>query len=255
MAIYHKFATVYDHMGADSFSTKMVAYCARLFKRHTIKPSRGLDLCCGTGTAVKLFSEMGISMAGLDQSASMLAIARNKLKGQPVIFYQKELPKFRILDRTDSGKTVTFDLVTSFYDSLNYMPNESKLKTAFQSVNAHLEPEGWFIFDMNTPEALKTIWDEQTYAGVKDEMAWVWRNEYDAKKKQATCFATFFNKQGKLYERFDEAHVETAYRNTTIKRLLKESGFVVRGFYDCLTFEKPTKNAYRICAVAQNKQN
>ena len=53
---------------------------------------------------------------------------------------------------------------------------------------------------MNTSHALKTIWDEQVYAGVNDSMAWVWQNDFDHKEKKAACHATFFKKQGKLWE-------------------------------------------------------
>lgn len=252
MNIYKKFASVYDTMGADKFSVSMFNYCLKLFKQHNINPTSILDLCCGTGTAVKNFSDKGYKIAGLDQSLSMLAVAKKKIKKKNVIFYHKELPKFRLIDNR-TGKQAKFDLVTSFYDSLNYMTTETKLKTAFKSVADHLVLDGHFIFDMNTPEALKTIWDENIYSGLKDDMAWIWRNEYDKSKKQAACYATFFKKKGKLWERFDETHIEQAYNNSTIKRLLKESGFKILGFYQCLTFEKPDRNSYRICAVAQKR--
>jgi hypothetical protein len=131
------------------------------------------------------------------------------------------------------------------------MTTERKLKSTFQSVRKHLNPDGWFIFDMNTPKALKTLWDEQIFAGVKKNMAWVWRNEYDSKTQKAICHATFFRKLGKLYERFDEQHYERGYSNIVIKKLLKDSGFKVIGFYHCQIFEKPHKDTYRICVVAQ----
>lgn len=251
MNIYNKFAKVYDRMGADRHSERMVEYCQEIFEAYNIKPQNGLDLCCGTGTAIKLFSQLGIKMSGLDQSASMLAMAAKKLKREKSPLYQKSLPKFKLIDKNNSRKTTKFDLITSFYDSLNYLKNERDLKAAFKSVYQHLEPGGWFIFDMNTPESLKTLWDEHTYAGVKSDMGWIWLNEYDAKKKRAACHATFFKKNGKLYERFDETHYEYGYSNTVIKRFLKESGFSVKGFFECYGFDKPEKKSYRICVICQ----
>ncbi|KAA3631233.1 MAG: methyltransferase domain-containing protein [Calditrichaeota bacterium] len=253
MPIYNKFASVYDTMNADRHSVQMVDYCKKIFKKFKIKPKTGLDLCCGTGTAISKLSELGIRMSGLDQSAQMLAVAAKKLKGKNVTLYQKELPGFRLLDKNDSKKKVTFDLVTSFYDSLNYMLTESKLKQAFISTAKHLNHGGYFIFDMNTPTALKTIWDEQTYAGKKDDMAWIWENEYNPSKKQAICKATFFKKKGNLWERFEEEHHEQGYANTTIKKLLRSSGFALDGFYECRTFDNPTRESYRVCAVARKR--
>ncbi len=192
-------------------------------------------------------------MSGLDQSAEMLAVTAKKTKKFKVKLYQKSLPSFKLLDLKNSQKNVQFDMITSFYDSLNYMLTEEDLSKTFKSVHKHLNQLGWFIFDMNTPHALKTIWDEQIYAGVKGSMAWVWQNDYDPKEKKAACHATFFKKRGELYERFDETHYEKGYSNTIIKKLLNNSGFSIRGFYDCYKFSKPTRNSYRICVVAQKK--
>lgn len=253
MHIYKKFATVYDQMDADLHSKRMVPYCNKIFKKFKIKPSNGLDLCCGTCSAILEFEKLGVKMSGLDQSAEMLALAAKKTKKYKTTLYQKSLPKFRLLDTKNSQKHVQFDMVTSFYDSLNYMLSENDLEKTFQSVHKHLNKDGWFIFDMNTPLALKTIWDEQVYAGVKDSMAWVWQNEYNRKNKKASVHATFFKKQGKLWERFDETHYEKGYSNTVIKKLLKSTGFIIKGFYECRTFKAATRDSYRICAVAQKK--
>ena len=251
MPIYKKFATVYDQMNADMHSKKKSPYCKKIFSKFKIKPSTGLDLCCGTGSAILKLQELGIKMSGMDQSAEMLAFAAKKTK--KVRLYQKSLPKFNLIDSQDSRLNVQFDLITSFYDSLNYMLSEKDLSGAFQSVSKHLNPGGWFIFDMNTPNALKTIWDEQVYAGVQKEMAWVWQNDYNPKEKKAACHATFFKKKGKLWERFDETHFEKGYNNSVIKKLLRKNKFKIRGYYDCYTFEKPTRESYRICAVVQKQ--
>ena len=253
MHIYNKFATVYDQMDADLHSKIMVPYCKKIFKKFSIKANTGLDLCCGTGSAIVELEKTGIKMSGLDQSAAMLAVTAKKTKKLKVKLYQKSLPTFRLLDSKDSTQTVQFDLITSFYDSLNYMLTEKDLEKTFQTVQKHLNNDGWFIFDMNTPHALKTIWDEQVYAGTKDSIAWIWKNDYDQKEKKAACHATFFKKKGKLWERFDETHYEKGYSNTKIKQFLKSSGFRIKGFYDCYTFKKPDRNSYRICVVVQKK--
>lgn len=248
--IYNKFALVYDEMKADTHSRKMVGYCEKIFRKFKINPKTGLDLCCGTGTAIKLFSEMGIKMSGLDQSKQMLTVARKKLKNR-VSFYHDSLPNFRIYQEKNKKDLQRFELITSFYDSLNYMTSERKLKSSFQSVYKHLKSDGWFIFDMNTPEALKTLWDEQIYAGVNKDIAWIWHNDYDPKKQIATCNATFFRKKGRSYERFNEKHYEKGYKNSVIRKLLIDICFKVHGFYRCYSFEKPNRDTYRICVVSQ----
>ena len=247
---YTRFATVYDKMGADRHSIKMTQYCFEIFRHFGIHPHTGLDLCCGTGTALEIFTDHGLAMSGVDQSAHMLAVASKKLKGKGVVLYQKSLPRFRLLDLHVGGHTERFDLVTCFYDSLNYMKTERQLKTAFQTVHRHLEHDGWFIFDMNTAEALKVIWDGAVYADARPDLAWVWKNVYHPKTRSATCSATFFVRSHHNWERFDEVHREYSFPNPVIKRLLREAGFKVKGFYHCYKFEKPERDTYRICAVA-----
>jgi SAM-dependent methyltransferase len=250
---YTRFAQVYDLMGADRHSAKMVEYSFKIFRRFNIKATCGLDLCCGTGTAISLFLDQRLQMSGMDQSAAMLALAARKLKGKGVKLYQKSLPRFKILRDSDSRKTRKFDLITCFYDSLNYLKNARELKTAFRSVYNHLHKGGWFIFDMNTPAALKIIWGGQVYADAKDNLAWVWKNTYHEKTRSATCHATFFVKQDKSWERFDEEHVERAYDNAILIRLLREAGFQIKGFYRCFGFVQPKRGTYRICGVAKRQ--
>ena len=248
---YQRFAAVYDRIGHDSFSIEMVEYCARIFKVFRIRPCNALDLCCGTGSAIGRLLDYGFTMSGLDGSSEMLAIAAQKLNGKGVRLYHKQLPKFRLIDTDDSTVTRSFGLITCFYDSLNYLRNLTELKTAFKAVHAHLEPGGWFIFDMNTPVALETIWDGQVWGDTTDDLAWVWKNEYFAKAKSAICHTTFFVRDGDIWRRFDEDHFEKAYDNKTLRRAVKESGFQVKGFFDCFTFDRATKASDRVCVVAR----
>ena len=248
---YKRFAEVYDTMEADEHSVRMVDYTKRIFRKFKIKATSGLDLCCGTGTALKLLSDEGLMMSGLDQSAEMLTRAEDKLHGRPVDLYRQSLPKFMITDGYRKNRPRLFGIVTCFYDSLNYLLTQRDLQAAFRSVYAHLEPGGWFIFDMNTEEALKVLWGDVVYSGVRNDLAWVWRNEYNETKQSADICATFFLKKGRAWERFDEVHTERAYDNKLIKRLLREAGLQIKGFYRCHTFERPTRKTNRIAVVAR----
>jgi SAM-dependent methyltransferase len=251
---YVKFADVYDKMKADTHSIRMTETTFKIMRRFKIQAEEGLDLCCGTGTALKVFAESGMKMAGLDRSRRMLAAARKKLKGLGVELFCQSLPRFSIPARRRSAKTRQFDLVTSFFDSLNYLLTARDLAAAFRSVNRHLKRGGWFIFDMNTPAAMKALWDEKVQAEALKDLAWVWKAEYDPKRQAGDCLATFFVKKGRGWQRFDELHRERAYPNSAIKKMLRQAGFTVRGFYRCHTFEPPTRDTYRICAVAQKRK-
>jgi SAM-dependent methyltransferase len=248
--IYYKFATYYDRMGADIHSREMVKYTEAILHRFGVQPRTGLDLACGTGTALKLLAEQGLVMAGLDQSEAMLKIAKKKCRGLKVKLYQQSLPAFRLVESPGRRRVRRFDLVTCFYDSLNYLQTEKELQQAYRSVYRHLAPGGWFIFDMNTPRALETVWGSNTWGGTMHDLAWIWQNQYDETERRARLQATFFVRAGQHWKRFDEIHVERGYSNAVIKRLLREEGFVVRGFYRCQTFDKPDHETNRLGVAA-----
>ena len=250
---YSILSKIYDYMGASQHSVKMTEYCRRLFYHFGIKPQCGLDLCCGTGTALEIFHKQGIEMAGLDRCEGMLAIARKKLKGTGIRLYQAELPGFKLTLGKGRKESIAFDLVTCFYDSLNYLKSERDLKTAFKAVADHLQPGGWFIFDMNTYHGLSTCWSGSTFADAWEDLVWVWKSEFDTKKKAATLVATCVVKEGQGWKRFDEVHVEYAYSNATIARLLRESGFVVKGRFKCFTLDNADKETNRICLVGRKR--
>jgi SAM-dependent methyltransferase len=249
---YSRLAEVWDQMGQDEHSRRMVDYVLQIFDKARFKPDSGLDLCCGTGTAIELLSERGFDMAGVDGSAEMLNAAHRKLRGSGADLYHQVLPRLKIQMRKTPRKTRTFDFVVSFYDSLNYLDSARKLGETFKAVQQHLNPGGLFVFDMNTAKALTTIWDSQTHAEVRDDLVWVYRNHYNAKRGSATVRATFFVNKGKRWERFDEDHTEYAYSNTHIRTLLRQAGFKVEGIYNCYTMRKASRETDRICVVARN---
>lgn len=59
--VYRKFAGVYDRLSADLFSVEMAQKTFDLLEQFEIEVENCLDLCCGTGTAIKVFSEAGYS--------------------------------------------------------------------------------------------------------------------------------------------------------------------------------------------------
>ena len=196
---YTRFAEVYDLMGGDRFSEKMVEYTFGLLKKFKYQPRNILELCCGTGTAAIMFAEQGYEVSGLDGSEYMLTAARYKAKKKKlkIPFYHQKLPNIGI-SRGKSKELEKFDLVTCFYDSLNYILDETKLAESFKRVNQHLVDDGLFIFDMNTFYALKYLWGAKTYADSLDDIAWIWKTITYEKARQADLRAVFFLKKGNL---------------------------------------------------------
>ncbi|UCC43616.1 MAG: class I SAM-dependent methyltransferase [Candidatus Zixiibacteriota bacterium] len=253
MMPYSYLARFYDSMYPDTFSVRMVAYTLRILKKFNFEAKTALDVCCGTGTALRELTAGGLKADGLDRSPAMLSAARKKLRGRKVTLYRQALPRFEIAQRKGSGskRPKQYDLITSYFDSLNYLLTERDLKAAFRSIYRHLIPGGWFVFDMNTVEMFKILWNEQPWVGIRDKQIWVMRSEFLKARSMTRLSGTFLEKQGRTWQRYDETHYERAYPNPRIRSMLRETGFQVKGFYHCLSFDPVSRSSRKFCAAAR----
>ena len=119
-------------------------------------------------------------------------------------------------------------------------------------VNNYLNPEGLFIFDINSYYKLSTILANQTFYELDDDISWVWKNTYNSKEKTTTFDITFFvkNEEG-LYQRYDETHTEKAFTENEIKEALVSSGLKLIGEYGNLSFDVPAADEERIFYIAK----
>lgn len=245
MTVYNRFAYVYDKMGSDRFSIKMFDYTLRLLTMLRFRPRSILDLACGTGTVAVLWAKNGDRVHGIDRSDQMLEMARKKAQEHSVTvdFSTQAMTSFSLPERVD--------LVTCYFDSLNYLLTLSDMTACFKSVRRVMNDNGYFIFDVNTPEAMKVIWGSEVYADEVNDVAWIWKNCYFPKVKRAEVKATFFVRRDEgTWERFEETHAERGYTVTEIRKLLKAAGLRPVKIYDCLTFKKPNRKSMRLAVVA-----
>jgi SAM-dependent methyltransferase len=260
MAIYETYAQVYDQSGQIQFSILMLDYLNRLLPPLSLtdarpSPGRGgeggevaaCDLCCGTGTVAIAFAARGWRVYGVDGSAAMLAEAWRKATemGFKVEFSQQDMREF-VLPQP-------MDLVTCFYDSVNYLLTVDDLLCCFQRVATALVPGGWFVFDMNTPAAFATNWNNTTFVIDQADFSIIMRNTYDAQTSLAKCMVTMFQRQGELYAKSVEEHIERAYATSEVADTLAQAGLELTARYKCFTFEEPTEETRRIMYVAQKR--
>ena len=103
--------------------------------------ARGLDLCCGTGAALRFMRDIVTDEAvGLDLSQGMLDQARRTLGNAPT------LPSLRLVrgDALTMHFSAPFDLITCF-GALGHVPY-GKDHTFLANVRRALRPGGRFVF-------------------------------------------------------------------------------------------------------------
>ena len=141
MATYDTFGKFYDAIMGDRAEA---TDCLREFIRNECPKAKNiLELGCGTGSVLKHLAK-DYKVCGLDQSKTMLSIARKKLP-HARLFHQ-DMVRFNLPER--------FDVICCVYDSINHVLTFAGWKELFASVNRHLSDGGVFIFDVNTQKKL-----------------------------------------------------------------------------------------------------
>jgi SAM-dependent methyltransferase len=218
---YDAFARHYDAFTAGSDYEAWTENVLALARPLGLDGTTLLDLACGTGKSFLPFLERGFEVTGCDVSAAMLAEAARKAPDALLIR----------ADVRELGNVGSFDLVTCFDDSLNYLPDAGDLERALESVAANLAPTGIALFDLNTLLAYRTTFARDSVAE-RDGMVFAWRGA-SAGDAAEGCVAeatveVFEPHDGGLYERTSTRHVQRHFPAERVVDALRGAGL------DCL---------------------
>lgn len=246
---YNNFAYYYDDL------TKNVDYHNRaLYFNEIIKKFNGntsgtlLDLACGTGNISEEMSKLGYDVIGADISEGMLNIALNKKfdNGLNIQYVKQDM---RNLDMFG-----TIDNILCVLDSLNHLPNLNDIKKTFSRVSLFTEPNGLFIFDMNTIYKHQEILANNSYIYETDNIFCAWENYYNlnSENSQVDITLNFFEYcENGSYQRYTEEFSEWAFKVQDILNILDEVGFKLLAMYDDDTFNPVHEKSERIIFVAK----
>ncbi len=242
--IYNNFAYVYDKLTLDIDYKKWADYVESILAKNKAKASMILELGCGTGSFGIEMARRDYEMICLDLSTEMLDCATEKAKkeGLDILFLNQDMCNFELYG--------TVDVIVCLLDSFNYLTKVSQVQKLFKLVCNYLNPNGLFIFDINTQYKFENILSDNLYYEIGDDITYIWENEYNNKTKIARFDLTFFVKSGITYERFDETHFERAYSHDEIMEFIKDSDLECLSVYDELKLRKPSeksKRSFYIC--------
>jgi len=226
MGLYEKFAAIYQQGPYLRFSQNLAeSVFPQYLKELEIHPGSLMDVACGEGSFAIAMSRMGYQVTGVDQSPQMIDLAKHQAQ------QEGENVRFLVGDMCSMNFESEFDLVTCFFDSLNYLLTIQELYQTFQNIYKALNPGGFFIFDMNTIYGLAVEWmrQESYIQNQTEDFIEFHKHSFDYENLIATVEITVFMKQGSLWERFIEIHRERGYPIADLEFLLKEAGFEVLG--------------------------
>ncbi|MCX7903494.1 MAG: class I SAM-dependent methyltransferase [Caloramator sp.] len=239
---YKDLAFYYDKM-MDVDYDSWLQFLETLFKKYDLDfiDKTALELGCGTGNMTLRLSNLGVKVVAVDLSEEMLNVAKNKVKNKGVIFINEDMVEI------DFGKK--FDFVFSFCDGLNYLIEDEELFNVLKKVYNHLKDDGFFIFDISSEYKLKNLIGNNTFTCNEEDYSYIWDNYVD--ENIIDMYITMFVKEGKLYRRIDEHHIQRAYSKEEMVNFLKGVGFKHIETYENYSFNKDNETSERITFVVR----
>ena len=246
MNSYGEFSNVYDSLMKQDINYSQIAdYIENLFTIHGKNPDMIVDLACGTGNLTIPLAERGYDMIGIDKSADMLSVAREKVvSGRDILFLNQDMTKLDLYG--------TADAFLCMIDGINYCLNQNAVNDMFKKIKTcFLNNDGILIFDVSSEYKLSKVIGNNTFIHDEEKMFYSWENRYFEKLKISDMYLNFFVKEKEGYKRFCERHIQKAYTVATLKEMLTKAGFKKIKTYGDFTFDKPVKNTERIIFVAE----
>ncbi|MGB3479058.1 MAG: class I SAM-dependent methyltransferase [bacterium] len=242
MTLYKGFADLYTK-GPYHFSERLVEYLPKVFGRFRIQPEKLLDLCCGDGRFAVAMAKKSMDVTGVDASACMLKYARQRARKAQVTVHltRQKMQRLYIRDK--------FDLVTCWFDSMNYLLTKRELDTVFRKVNRVLKNGGVFIFDTNTIYGLSVNWQDNSPCVIQntDKLFEVHICPPIFEKNIATLKIFGFAKHGPYWRRVVEVHKERGYRLSEIRKSFKKAHFKELGCWESLKkMTKPKRDSGKV---------
>ena len=248
MDAYSSFASVYDQFMDNVPYEEWAEYLTGLLGEYQVHDGLVLDLGCGTGSLTEILAKKGYDMIGIDNSEDMLQIAMEKRAdfGLDILYLLQDMREFELYG--------TVAAVVSICDSMNYLTDYEDLVQTLKLVNNYLDPQGVFIFDMNTVHKCRDLIGDRTIAEARAECSFIWDNDYDPETKINEYDLTLFiQEEDDLYRRFVETHYQKAYELEEVKRAIAEAGMEFVTVYDAFTRKAPDENSERVYFIAREQ--
>ena len=247
---YSALAPVYDRLNDTVDYGAWADFIEKIFERYAHeKPSLVLDLGCGTGSMTAELAERGYDMTALDLSAEMLSVAEQRMRESGhdnVLFLMGDMCSFELYG--------TVDAVVCCLDGINHLTSRADLLACFSTVANYLNPDGLFVFDLNTPYRFRTTYADRDYVLEDDGVMCCWRNRLNKKGDTVDFFLTVFeeNEDGS-WSRTDGVEREKAYSLRTIKNALDECGLELVNVSSDYDFSEPDGECERWFVTARKK--
>lgn len=243
---YNIFARYYDDLTKNINYQDLAEYFHTIIKKYDGKENGILlDLACGTGNVSEEMSRLGYDVIGVDSSEEMLNRAFEK-KYESRLNVQYISQDMRNLDMFG-----TIDVTICVLDSINHLNSLEDIIEVFSRISLFSEPNGLFIFDVNTKYKHQEVLANNIFIYETDDIYCVWENSYQKETGEVKINLEFFERNGNIYKRYSENFSEKAYDIADLDKALLENKFEILAHYDGFSFNSPNNKSERIVFVAR----
>ncbi len=245
---YAALAQHYDMFSKNMDYKKRTEYLCTLLSRAGAKAGDTLlDLACGTGTYTCALLQCGYDVIGIDASADMLGVAREKaveLQLPPPLLLCQKLEALDLYGTAQAAVCLT--------DSLNHLTGEARVQQFFKRLALFLEPNAPFIFDVNTLYKQEQILADNAFVYEEEGVLCVWQNRWKPSQRSTEITLDIFAQEHNgTYTRAQDCFTEQVYSIEEITEWLNRAGFSVEHIYEELTQQSPSPTAQRLFFVAR----
>ena len=247
---YNEFAYFYDELNGEANYDALFQYVVAQLREHGVRDGIVVDLGCGTGDLTLMLAQSGYDMIGVDQSAEMLSVLREKAAelgiSDGLLLLQQD-----ILDLDLYG---TIRAAVSTFDTFNHIGPRERFEKAIEKAAFFMEKDGVFVFDLNTPYKHRQILAGKSFTIECPDAVCRWSNRYDPKAERVDLdvHIRYNDPPEECQEQFSEYTYDLPY----VEKILQRYGFFVAAVRDGENFGplRPDSQRYMITALKQYTQ-
>jgi SAM-dependent methyltransferase len=250
-----KYAGVYDALYRDKNYRAEARFALDQIRTvMSFAPLEILDLGCGTGQHAVEMARAAICVTGLDRSAEMVTIARNRTKS-----LSEDLRKnlqFRVGDARMLYLQQRYDAVVALFHVISYMIEDNDLDAIFGAARRHVRTGGAFLFDFWYGPAVLCEPPQPRVKIVQIGETTIERRaipNWD-ERRHVVCVNYNIEIRNTLSAdviRESEQHFVRYFFPEEIKSRLLEAGFQLLRFGEWMTGNPPSDDTFSVFAVAK----
>lgn len=246
-ADYNVLQTIYEELRISEFAQQMAPRLLDFAQRNDWLGRQILDLGSGTGVGMDWMAQHGYLMTGVDQSAAMLAVARQRFANTTsVTILEQDI-------RQLEGIPNNIDLALAF-DVMHEFDSIRDVERVFKRVYETLKPDKWLMFDLYTIQGLvarSQMGDSISYES--DDLRIILANTFDYERQMQTRRYLIYRREGELWRYQEAVRTLRSYPIQGIVAILRRNGYSVEHVLhtDLTPYEPEKSGANRVIIVAQ----